>query len=55
MPTLRQLKGKAKELRRRVSQSMSDAGPFGTTQNCKKMQKKLSKIKKKISNKKRRW
>lgn len=54
MPSLRELKRRNRELRERISQSMSDTGPFRTTRNCKSTQKQLAKVNKKIKAKKSR-
>lgn len=47
------LRKKAQELRRRISQSMSDAGPGGTTKKCKSLQRSLAKVQRKRRNKSR--
>lgn len=48
------LKNQERELRRRISQSMSETGSYHSTRNCKKLQKKLSKVQQK-RRKRQRW
>ncbi len=48
-----QLRGKKRELKERIGQSMSDRGPCGTTSNCKKLQRELSRVVQTEKNKKK--
>lgn len=44
---------KARELNRRISQSMRDSG--GSTRKCKKLQRKLANAQRRRKNNKERW
>lgn len=48
------LRQKEEELRRRISQSMSDTGSYNSTRKCKKLQKKLLKVQRKRRTNRRR-
>ena len=41
---LRNLRQKKRNLKERISQSMSDTGPHGVTEKCKGLQKELSRV-----------
>jgi len=49
------LKQREKELKRRISRSMQDAGSYRPTNNCKKLQRKLANVQRKRQRNRRRW
>jgi hypothetical protein len=49
------LNQRERELRRRISQSMSDTGSYNSTNKCKRLQRKLSKVQQQRKRNQRKW